>query len=154
MPGYGKLTSAAAEQHACGTCAQDKIEELQSKLSALQAQRSQMVSRSHMLASALQVRVASMHMHEVKGVISLDSSAEAAHGLSVVWSAAVTGPHGSVSCASRAALLARAWSRAPDEPVLAHARSCGRRSCGSCASGRRPRWTLTRRTWRASSAAP
>lgn len=34
---------------------QDKIEELQGKLSALQAQKSQLASKSHMLATALQV---------------------------------------------------------------------------------------------------
>ena len=35
---------------------QDKIEDLQSKLTAVQEQRTQLRSRSHMLATALQLR--------------------------------------------------------------------------------------------------
>ncbi len=39
----------------CIVCLQDKIEELQNKLTVLQAQRTQLTSRSHMLATARQV---------------------------------------------------------------------------------------------------
>ena len=39
---------------------QDKIEDLQAKLAAVQEQRTQLRSRSHMLASALQLRKAEL----------------------------------------------------------------------------------------------